>query len=275
MIIDGKQLSQEILEELKIRRAEIKGKIRLAAVLVGENPASISFLKQKEKFAKELDIDFHLYKYPETYTTKDLRKQINVIGKSAINSGIIVQLPLPEHINTQVVLNAIPGEKDVDVLSEKLIGSFFVDRSNVLPPPVEVIKTIFDKYSVDLSGQHVAVVGAGALIGKPIIVWFINNRASVSVIRSKTKNKEKILEIADIIISGVGEPNLIKGDSLKDGVIAIDFGYSFVNEKICGDFEFESVSKKARLITPTPGGTGPILVAALFRNLITLIENRK
>jgi methylenetetrahydrofolate dehydrogenase (NADP+)/methenyltetrahydrofolate cyclohydrolase len=267
MNVDGKKIKDKVLEELK---SEVGSReLRLVGILVGDHPGSKKFMELKEKAAKEIGVDFRLYEFPGDISTNKLRDELNNIAKQGVNHGLIVELPLPEQINTQYILNTIPQEKDVDVLSIKAQGAFFVGKSKILPPAVEALKIVLEEHDIDIKGKNIAVFGYGVLIGKPIANWLAAQSASVFVINEFTKNPEEISKEADIVISGVGEAGLIKGDMVKDDVIVIDFGYSKDGK---GDVDFDSVSKKASLITPVPGGMGPIVVAAVLKNLLRLVD---
>jgi len=275
MVIDGKQLASEIIEELKKEREAIPKKIRLAVVLVGDNPASLSFIKQKEKIAQELNIDFRLYQYPETIKTKELRKKVSEICRVTFNRGVVVQLPLPASINSQVVLNAILSLKDPDILSEKNLGGFYVNRLIVLPPVIEAIKFLLKKYQIPIEGKIVLLIGRGQLVGKPAALWFINQRATVIVANSKTQNLQDLIKMADIIVSSAGVPNLITGEMVKQGVVIFDSAVVSEAGKLKGDSDFDSLQDKAALLTPVPGGLGPLTVAFLFKNLLELVKQQK
>jgi len=275
MVIDGKQLASEIIEELKKEREAIPKKIRLAVVLVGDNPASLSFIKQKEKIAQELNIDFRLYQYPETIKTKELRKKVSEICRVTFNRGVVVQLPLPASINSQVVLNAILTLKDPDILSEKNLGGFYVNRLIVLPPVIEAIKFLLKKYQIPIEGKIVLLIGRGQLVGKPAALWFINQRATVIVANSKTQNLQDLIKMADIIVSSAGVPNLITGEMVKQGVVIFDSAVVSEAGKLKGDSDFDSLQDKAALLTPVPGGLGPLTVAFLFKNLLELVKQQK
>lgn len=275
MIVDGKKLAQEILEELKEERKKIAKKIRLAVVLVGKNAASLSFIKQKEKIAKELDIDFRLYQYPENIKTKELRKKVSEICRVTYNRGIVVQLPLPSHIHPQSVLNAILPQKDPDILCEKNLGAFYTNRLKILPPTVSAIQFLLEKYQISVEGRTVLVIGRGQLVGKPVALWFINKGATVLVANSKTKNLKDLLKWAEIIVSSAGVPDLIKGEDIKEGAVIFDAAVVSENGQLKGDCDFESVKEKASLITPVPKGIGPLTVAFLYKNLLELVKNQK
>ncbi|MBI2451336.1 MAG: bifunctional 5,10-methylenetetrahydrofolate dehydrogenase/5,10-methenyltetrahydrofolate cyclohydrolase [Parcubacteria group bacterium] len=272
IIFDGKRFAEEMLAKLKEKRREFEN-LRLDAVLAGNDSASFSFLKEKEKAAKALDIDFKLHQIDENISNTQLRKEIVRVGKIKSVDGLIVQLPLPKHINTQYILNAISPEKDIDVLSQKSLGAFYVDRSKILPPTVEAIKKVFEVYlpqvGKDLSKSRVVIVGAGRLVGKPIAVWLINQKRAVSIIDVEAFDLEKIVKEADILISGVGQANLIKKEMVKDGVFALDFGYSKIDGKNFGDID-ESVKEKASFFTPAIGGLGPVTVASLAENIFKI-----
>lgn len=279
MIIDGKKIAEDIKQDLK-DEIELIGKpsnrrIRLAIIQVGEDPASTKFVEKKEKFAEEIGVGTKIYKLRGDITTSKLRKKISEIVHSPVggrkSSGVIVQLPLPSHINTQYILNSIPIQKDVDVLSSRAIGEFVSGKSNILPPVVGAIKEILQLggEATKLEGKNVVVVGAGLLVGKPVSSWLVNEGATVSVLNKETPNISKFTKEADIIISGAGSPGLIKPDMVKDGVVLIDAGTSDQFGKLVGDID-PSCSTKASLFTPVPGGVGPITVAMVFKNLVEL-----
>ncbi len=249
-----------------------------AAILVGNNLASVSFLAQKEKAAKNLGIDFRIYKFPEDSKNDYLREEVGKISRQSSVGGVVVQLPLPEHINSHYILNVIPKEKDVDVLSERAIGSFYAGRSLIFPPAVGVVEEILN--SVDwrgdvLGSKKVAIVGPGFLIGKPVIVWLIGKVGNIYIIDKGGDISE--IKKADLLISGTGTVGLISPDMLKKGAGVIDFGYARNEEgKLVGDLNSEKQEiENLSFYTPTPGGTGPILVAKLFENFIILNNEKK
>lgn len=269
MIIDGKKIAEEIKKELKQEILKTNKKLKLAIVQVGENEVSRKFIERKIKFADEIGVKTKIYELPEDISTNKLRKKMAEICHIKENDGVILQLPLPEKINTQYALNSIIPKKDVDVLSAKSIGDFAVGRSVVLPPVVGAIKEIFERNNVNLKGKNVVVIGAGILVGKPIAIWVINQGATVFVLRSSTKDISEFTKRADIIISGVGKPNLIKAEMVKDGIIIIDAGTSMEKGKLAGDID-PKVAEKSSLFTSVPGGVGPITVAMVFKNLVEL-----
>lgn len=271
-ILDGKSLSQKILAGLKSDYLNLGRKLKLAIVRVGEDAVIDKFVAQKKKIAEELGVDFRVYAYDVGITTNEFRKKIAVIVHDADPDGVIVQLPLPEKINTPYILNSIPAEKDVDVLSARALGNFFVGKSEILPPVVGAIKALFEEYGIEARGKYIVVAGAGGLVGKPVAAWLLNEGVTFSVVRSSTADISEFTKKADIIITGVGKPGLITGDMVKEGVVVIDAGTSESEGKLSGDADFESVSKKASFVAPVPGGVGPLTVAMIYKNLLTLAK---
>jgi len=241
------------------------------AALVGKDPASVNFLKQKEKVARELGLEFRLYELPPGITTDGLRAEIGRLAGPKNCGGFIVQLPLPEKINRHYALNAIPKEKDVDFLSEAALGAFYTGRSAAVPPSAGTVEEILKLEHRNLRDLTVVMVGAGFLIGKPVGFWLQNRVAELVVLDATVKDVQARLHEADIVISGVGKPGLFSAKHLKDGAIVIDFGFGHdENGKIAGDFDSAGADAKNIHYTKTPGGTGPILVAKLFENLYKL-----
>jgi len=287
MVIDGKKIAQEILDELKsgvealrpIRQnlrvvspsnPQAQGEpLRLAAVLVGDDPEFKKFVELKGWAAERAGVNFTIYRFPENIETEELKKNMREI--SEWSDGVLVELPLPKSVDQQVILNEIPVEKDVDVLSDRAQDLFYENKSKINPPAVEALKIVLEKNHVLPNGKRVAVFGQGVLVGKPISHWLEQQGMEVFRIRSKTENPEKLSMEADIIIAGVGKPGVVTGDMVQDGVVVIDFGYGKTSDgRMAGDVDFDSVLPKASLITPVPGGMGPILIVAVLKNLIKL-----
>ncbi|MEK7212152.1 MAG: bifunctional 5,10-methylenetetrahydrofolate dehydrogenase/5,10-methenyltetrahydrofolate cyclohydrolase [Patescibacteria group bacterium] len=281
-VIDGRKIAEEIIAGLK---SQPKPDKFFGAVLVGDDPASLNFLKQKEKVAQELGVDFRLYKLPTNITTDKLRAEIGRLAGVKNCGGFIVQLPLPEGVNRHYVLNAIPKDKDADVLSETALGAFYSGRGRVVPPSVGAVEEILSAWGGSASGgKHerrnlreltVVVIGAGFLIGKPVGFWLQNKVAELTILDSASEHLRDKLKEADVVVCGAGRAGLISVSDLKDNALVIDFGFNRSEGKIVGDFNpeaNEALSYKLKAInyTPTPGGTGPILVAKLFENFYTL-----
>ena len=270
MKIDGHSISKEIIEHLK--KLPKPEKI-FAAILVGDDPRSASFLKQKEQVAKELGVDFRLYNLRAELGNDGLRKEVRWLVEKKPVGGAVLQLPLPKGLNPHYILNAIPRKKDVDVLTERALGALYNGRNPVFPPAVATVKTILEKVNFDLEKAEVAVVGLGNLVGKPVSVWLTRKCKNLFLLRRGSDLG--LLKRADLIITGVGQAGLIKSDMLKSGAGVIDFGYYYSPDgEVSGDFSAEDAGKLS-FYTPTPGGTGPILVAELFRNFYILNSQEK
>jgi methylenetetrahydrofolate dehydrogenase (NADP+)/methenyltetrahydrofolate cyclohydrolase len=270
MIVNGKKIKEEIINQLK---KQPKIKKYFAAFSVGGDEASFGFLKLKEKTAKELEVDFRIYGFPNDIKNDELRKKIGIISRHRNCGGAILQLPLPKHLNRHYALNAIPPEKDVDVIGERSLGSFYSGRGAIFPPAVGVLEEILRRESFKLEDKKVAVIGLGFLVGKPISLW-LEGKCPEIYLLDKGSDLE-ILKQADLIISGVGQAGIIKSDMLKKGAAVIDFGYSFNLEgEVRGDFEAPEDDNDLNFFTPTPGGTGPMLVAKIFQNFFDLNKSR-
>lgn len=279
-LIDGKQIAKEIetetKEKLVLFRKTHKGSlIKLAVVVLGNDPATKVFLKKKKEMAERLGIGFKLCRYPTTITSDKLRKEISLIGRIPAIKGIIVQLPLPEQINVRSILNAIPENKDVDSLCEKNLGKLYNGANIILPPVTFACAYILEKLQIVLRGKNLVIVGRGNLVGKPAAIWAINQGVTVSILNSKTTNSDYYLKEADIIITGVGQPGLIHKGNVKEDCIILDASYAYKNNKLCGDCDTNSLEKTNCKITPVPGGIGPITVVAIYVNLLKLLEKTK
>ena len=268
MIINGRELSEEILLKLKKKAKGLNSK--LAVVLIGENKASEIFTKKKEEACEKAGIDFELFKFSSKVKKEKLKKEILKIAKNPKVSGLIIQLPLPSKIKEEEILNLIPPKKDVDILSGKSLKKFSQGDFDILPPTVGAVSFLLKKFKIKIKGKNVVLVGAGRLVGKPLSIWFLKNKANVTVVNKLVKNISFFTKKADILISGAGEPNLIKGNIVKKGVFVLDFGSGKLKGKIKGDVDFKSVSKKASYISPVPGGMGPLTVVMVLENLIKM-----
>ena len=276
MIINGKTIARTLVEELKTLPNKRK---MLHVIVVGKDPATLSFITEKQRIAQELDIEFQVHSFPERAKEEDLRREIASLAEKKLCGGIIIQLPLPSHLNKQYLLNSIPREKDVDVLSERALGAFYTGRSNILPPSVATLLQIVDSTFVHSNGDEqeiakwffenkkVAVVGLGLLVGKPIATWLLGKCPEIFFL-DKGSNMSLLKEM-DVIISGVGESGLINASMLKPDACVIDFGYSKKGTQLRGDFDARECPETLHY-TPTPGGTGPVLVAEIFKNFLLL-----
>lgn len=264
-MIDGKKIAEELLGELKKKPKPEKF---LAGILVGDDPASLSFLEQKKRVAEELGVDFRIYKLAAELGNDKLREEVRKIAEHKTCGGALIELPLPTSLNRHYVLNAIPRGKDVDVLGERALGAFYTGRNPVLPPVAETTLEILKRVNFDLKGKRVGVVGTGFLIGRPIVAWFMNKVEEIYVVHKGSDFS--ILKKADLVILGTGQPALVKPSMLKDGAGVIDFGYGKIEGKITGDLDVSESVSNLSFYTPVPGGAGPVLIAKLFENFYSL-----
>jgi methylenetetrahydrofolate dehydrogenase (NADP+) / methenyltetrahydrofolate cyclohydrolase len=277
-LIDGKLIAKKIREKTTARVAELKQKgitPKLAVVLVGDDKPSHTYVGKKGKAAEKCGMEFDLHGIESLIQTDDLIEKLIEIQTDKKLSGIIVQLPLPEHIDTNAVLNEIKPEFDVDCLTDINLGKIVMKTNFMVPPtPGAVMSILHDLGIKDLVGKNVTLIGAGPLVGKPLTIMMMNERASVTTCNSKTRDtKEKCLS-ADIIVTGVGKYNILRGDMVAEGVIVIDTGVDFSEGRMTGDVNVEEVKEKAAWVTPTPGGVGPITVARLLWNTILCAQKK-
>jgi methylenetetrahydrofolate dehydrogenase (NADP+) / methenyltetrahydrofolate cyclohydrolase len=270
ILLKGQKLADRILGNLKKEIKRRRLKLKLAVVLVGNDPASKIYVRKKGQAAKKIGIDFKLYHFSEKLPQAELEKEIKKIVLDDRNAGVMVQLPLPKNKDTAAILDLIPENKDVDFLSAESFKNFSQGKIKTLPPTVGAISLLLQEYKIDTNGKYVVIVGAGRLVGKPMAAWLKIRKQKFVILDKKTKNITTSIRKADILITGVGKSNLINGLMVKDGVVVIDVGISKKDGKILGDIDFKSVAKKAGYITPVIGGVGPLTVACLLENLIKL-----
>lgn len=275
ILLEGKEIAQKMQDEFKVALAGLSHPLRLAIVIVGSDPVSHVFVKLKEKYAKEIGVETRLYRFEESVTTNQLREQMNAIVHEVRNDGVIVQLPLPSHIDAQSILNSVIPAKDIDMLAARSVGDLQVGKAKILPPTARAVELLIQKYGIEVKNKKAVVIGQGRLAGQPLALWLRQQGAVVTTFSDAEHFNERLLQDADIVISGVGKPGLVRGEHVKDGVIVIDLGTSEQAGKIEGDVDFDSVSKKAAYMTPVKGGVGPLTVACIFENLIKLSLKNK
>ncbi len=270
MRIDGKQIRDTIKMELHREVTELSYVPHLAVIVVGENPVIRGFVNLKRKFAEDIGVNFTVKDVPVDVSFEELKEIIAMFSNDAMLGGIIVQLPLPRHLDTDKVLNLVPVSKDVDVLSHDA-NRLFIERSDssVITPVVGAIKEICKEADVKIRGKKVLVVGHGRLVGAPSAIWFRAQGGEVTIIDCPTSSLTEITRNADIIVCGVGSAGLIKPDMLKEGVVLLDAGSSEEGGLMVGDAD-PRCEDIASVFTPVPGGIGPITVAMIFKNLILL-----
>ena len=279
MIIDGKKTAAELREKLKIRITELKSTYNavpgLTVILVGEDPPSKIYVKNKEKFAKEVGMNSEVIKYPEDLEEKELLDKIDELNKNDKVSGILVQLPLPKHINKRKVIETIVHEKDVDGFHPTNVGNLSSGYDSSVPCTPLGCSLLLKKVEKNLSGKHAVVIGRSNLNGKPMTQLLLKENCTVTITHSKTKDLKAECLRADIIIAAVGIPKLVKGDWIKKGAIVIDVGINKTDSGLVGDVDFDEVSKVAKAITPVPGGVGPMTIACLLNNTVECFKKSK
>lgn len=268
MILDGKIVKEKILNDLKEKIAILNKKPSLAVIQIGNNPASDIYIKQKEKMANMIGIEFNHIKLEDTISEEEIINIINKLNNDNDINGILVQLPIPKHINTKKIQNAIDYKKDVDGLTDINIGKLAHNTESLVAcTPGGIIK-LLDYYNIDVIGKNVVIIGRSDLVGKPLSLLFENNDATVTLCHSKTSNLDFYTKNADILVVAVGKPNFIKKESIKEGSVIVDVGINRLEKgKICGDVDFASCKDKASYITPVPGGVGQMTVAFLGTNV--------
>ncbi len=267
MIVDGKKIRDEIKAELKKEVGFLALRPQLALVQVGTDPASTKFVSMKRAFAEEIGVACIFRQLPEATTTEELQREISVLNADPRVNGIVVQLPLPAHIDTDAVIEAIHPGKDPDSLR-----TFSEEERGVPPPVAGAVEEILDRNGITPEGLQAVVIGYGRLVGKPVAQWLVDRGAHLHVVDEHTeaRRRDALLGNADIIVSGAGVPGLLKPEMVKQGVILIDAGTSETGGKLVGDID-PRCAEKAALYTPVPGGVGPITVAIIFKNLLLLI----
>ena len=278
-ILDGKKLSNKIRAKVKedVEHLQQKGVTPgLAVVLVGNDPASTAYVNMKSKACKDAGIYSIVHEMPETISQENILEIIEMMNKNPNIDGILVQLPLPQHINTTQILEAIDPVKDVDGFHPYNVGRVVAGLDGFVPATPYGVMELLKEYNIDPKGKDVCVVGASNIVGKPMATLMLNANATVTVCHIYTKDLKEHTKKADIICVGVGVVNLIKEDMVKDGAIIVDIGINRLeNGKLVGDVDFENVSKKTSYITPVPGGVGPMTIAMLLKNTIKSAKKRK
>ncbi len=276
IILDGKKLRDKIFENLKQKLNNMSEKPTLAVILVGDDPASQIYVKNKKKTAENLGINSIVINYPSNISENILLDKIQELNNDNKITAILVQLPLPKHIDKFKIIDAIAPEKDVDGLTPYNSGKLFSgEEPYVYPCTPKGILLLLDEYNIELAGKHVVVIGRSNLVGKPVAQMLLNRNATVTMCHSHTKNLSDITKTADIVVSAVGK-NIIGEKMLKSDCVVVDVGiFKDINGKICGDVDFASASKIAAYISPVPGGVGPMTIASLMLNTVELADSKR
>ena len=274
-LLDGKKIKQEVLDELKEEVSKLTDKPNFVVIQVGDNEASNVYIKQKAKMAEYVGYGYQHLRYPLDITEKELLKEINKLNKDKNIHGILVQMPLPSHIDTNVIQNAVVPLKDVDGLSDLNAGKLFHGKDALYSCTPFGVMELLKRYNIDIEGKHAVVVGRSNLVGKPMGTMLTNAGATVTLCHSKTKDLKKFTQSADILVVTVGKPKFITGDMVSEGTTVIDVGISRLESGLCGDVDFENVKDKCNYITPVPGGVGPMTVAMLGANVLKAYKMQK
>ena len=271
-ILDGKAVSLKVKESVKVRADELKKfgiEPTLAVVLVGEDKASQTYVRAKEKACNEYGIKSVAHRLSENTTQNELLALINVLNLDDSIHGILVQLPLPKHIDTNVVLAAIDPRKDVDGFHAVNVGKLVSGLDGFVPCTPLGVMEILKEYGIDVAGLHAVVIGRSNIVGKPMANLLLNASATVTVTHSKTKNLKEICKNADLIVAAIGKPFFLKADMVKNGAVVVDVGINRLDDgRLVGDVDFDEVAPKCSYITPVPGGVGPMTIAMLLNNTI-------
>ena len=272
VIIDGKELAKKIRANLKIESEELKKKninSKLAVIMVGEDPASKVYVRNKSKACEDVGIEYEEYLLDVNTTQKELIELIEKLNNDKTINGILLQSPIPVNLDINEAFRTISPEKDVDGFNPVNVGKLVLNQDTFVSCTPYGIMKMFEEYDIDLTGKNVVILGRSNIVGKPLIHCCLNKNATVTSCHSKTQNIAQKAKEADVLISAIGKANFVTADMVKDGAVVIDVGINRLdNGKITGDVDFESVKEKASYITPVPGGVGPMTIAMLMNNVI-------
>lgn len=276
-LIDGKKISQKILQDIAERvQQRINNQLRrpcLAVVLVGEDPASAVYVRNKKRACETTGFESRSYELPAQTSEEELLALIDEMNADRDIDGILIQLPLPKHINSQLVLERIVPHKDVDGFHPYNIGRLVVKMPLMRPCTPKGVMTLLDAYGINVIGKKAVIVGASNIVGRPQALELLLARATVTICHSATQNLAEEVAAADIVVVGVGKPNFVKGEWIKPGAVVIDVGINRLeNGQLCGDVEFAVACERAAMITPVPGGVGPMTIATLMENTLQAAE---
>ncbi len=274
-LLDGKVVKKKILEELKEEVLKLKRKPGLVVIQVGDDPASKVYVGQKEKMANSVGYNFQHIKFDENIEEDIIEKKIIELNNDDNVDGILVQMPLPKQLNSKKIQNLIDQYKDVDGLSDINSGMLTHNVDTLVPCTPKGIMDILEYYNISVSGKNVVIVGRSDLVGKPLASLMLNANATVTICHSKTVNLGEFTKNADILVAAVGKASLITKDMVKENSVVIDVGINRVNDKLCGDVDFDGVIDKVSYITPVPGGVGQMTVAELGKNVLKAYKNRE
>lgn len=271
-IIDGRAISNQVLMEIKKDLELLKDKLGivpgLAVIIVGKNPASEIYVKHKEKACQDLGFYSEKHQLEENTSTEKILELLKELNQNPKIHGILVQLPLPKHINSEKILETINPAKDVDGFHPFNLGNLFLGKDCFFPCTPQGIIELLKRESIEIQGKRVVVVGRSIIVGKPLALLFLQNDATVTICHSKTSELSEVTAQADILVVAIGRPRFITGKMIKKGAVVIDVGVNRLEGKLCGDVDFDSAKEVASAITPVPGGVGPMTIVMLMRNTV-------
>lgn len=276
-LIDGKQVAENIREELKERISKMDTRPHLVVILVGDDPASQIYVNMKEKDAEQIGMRGTVIRKEKNISQEELEKTINDLNKDEQVNGILLQLPIPNHLNEDAAVDLISPIKDVDGLHDLNVGKLHNNKEGLRPCTPSGVIELLDRYNVPIEGKHAVVIGRSNLVGKPVARMLEQRNATVTVCHSRTQNLTKLTKMADIIVVAAGKANLLNGDMVSDDAVVIDVGTNKVDGKLVGDVAFDEVKDKVSKITPVPGGVGPMTRAMLLVNTVkaTKMQNNQ
>lgn len=275
MIMSGKEVSSKIKEDIKKEVESLEDKLTLCVVQIGNDEASNVYVRQKEKMSNELGIGFLHAKYDDTLLEEEIENEVSKLNNDPNITGIIIQLPIPNKYDTNKLINLISSNKDVDGLTDDNKVKLYNNEDAIIPCTPLGVMELLNYYNIDVKGKNVVIIGRSLLVSKPLFNLLLNKDATVTMCHSKTINLAAITKNADILISATGKPHLVTEDMVKEGAVVIDVGINRIDGKLCGDVDFENVSKKTSYITPVPGGVGPMTVTMLMKNTVDAYKRTK
>ena len=277
-IIDGKKLAKKIREKLKIKCDELKQKgiyPKLAVIMVGNNPASKVYVRNKSNACADVGVEYVEYLLEENIEQEELIELIKKLNEDKTINGILLQSPIPMHLDINEAFKTITYIKDVDGFSPASVGKLCIGEDTFISCTPYGVMKMLEEYNIDLNGKHVVILGRSNIVGKPLIQCCLQKNATVTICHSKTQKLEEITKQADVLISAIGQPEFVKTDMIKDKAVVIDVGINRNKDgKLVGDVDFENVKEKASYITPVPGGVGPMTIAMLMNNVIKAAEEQ-
>lgn len=279
MIISGKEISVKIKDQLKEEVSKIKETYprlpKLVVILVGDNQASQTYVRNKERACQYIGIESEILRHDASFSEIELLQEINDLNNDDTVDGILVQLPLPQHINEEKVLDAIVPSKDVDGFHPENVAKLFLGQHSLVPCTPKGMMVLLEEINYDLASKEVVIVGRSNIVGKPVALLCLQKNATVTIAHSQTKDLKAVCSRADVLIAAIGKPKFFNHEYVKDGAVVLDVGINRdENNKLCGDVDFDDVKDKVSAITPVPGGIGPMTITMLMKNTIEAFYHR-